>query len=173
MKYFFSWCNCPVNNQHLKVKKTSLWSKCIKGSKERLFVRTTTRSVNFRGNPLCQATKWHLNNNEMVKKQWKIRWELEKRNNLSFMLSYVIFLSSAWKNIPFFMSGTECADFASKGPHMWQKCMLHHGPAFFFFSLVESEATCLHPEELRFKETSTCVAWVLTEQPCKAFWVCY
>ena len=37
--------------------KLMLGSKHIKGSKERLFVLTETQSANFRGNPLCQATK--------------------------------------------------------------------------------------------------------------------
>ena len=35
--------------------------KHIKGSKERLFIRTKIQSVNFRSNPLYQATKRHLN----------------------------------------------------------------------------------------------------------------
>ena len=34
----------------------------IKGSKERLFIRTKTQSANFGGNPVCQASKQHLNN---------------------------------------------------------------------------------------------------------------
>ena len=37
-------------------------SKHIKGSKERLFIMTRTQPANFRGNPLCQVTKRHLNN---------------------------------------------------------------------------------------------------------------
>ena len=31
--------------------------KHMKGSKERLFIRTKIQAANFRGNPLCQATK--------------------------------------------------------------------------------------------------------------------
>ena len=32
-----------------------------------------TQYAHFQGNPLCQATKWHLNNKQMVKNDEK--WE--------------------------------------------------------------------------------------------------
>ena len=170
MKYFFSWCNCPVNNQHLKVKKTSLWSKHIKGSKEHLFIRTTTQYANFRGNPLCQAPKFHLNDSETVKKNDE-KWD-EKRNNLSFMLSYVIFLSSVWKNVPYLCLALNVQTSQARSTSVADVYVASWASLFLLFIGKEQSNMSVHPEELGFKETSTCVAWVLTEQPCKAFWVC-
>ena len=49
--------------------------------------------ANFQGNPLLQATKWHLNNSERVKnnEQWYERW-----NKLSFVV--VVVFSACRKN---------------------------------------------------------------------------
>ena len=140
MKYFFSWCNCPVNNQHLKVKKTSLWSKHIKGSKEHLFIRTTTQYANFRGNPLCQAPKFHLNDSETVKKMMKN----EMRSEITYLLCWAMLFSCPvfGKMFHIYVWHWMCRH-RKQGPHLWRTCMLHHGPAFFFFSLVKSKATCL------------------------------
>ena len=58
-----------------------------KGSNKRLFILTQTHSMqilgeipfikpqnnNFGGNPLYQATKWHLNNRQMVKNDEKLK----------------------------------------------------------------------------------------------------
>ena len=44
-----------------------------------IYYDTDTESANFRGNSLCQATKWHLNNSLMVKNNEKLD---EKGNNL-------------------------------------------------------------------------------------------
>ena len=41
---------------------TKKHSKHIKDSKERWFIMTQTQFANFRGKPLCQATKRHLKN---------------------------------------------------------------------------------------------------------------
>ena len=49
-----------------------------------LFIKTKTRSANFQGNPLYQATK---------KKKCKAK------TRICFWLRYVVFLSSAWKNL--------------------------------------------------------------------------
>ena len=43
---------------------------------------TQTQSAHFRGNPLCQATKRHLNNSQTVKNDEKLA---EMRNNFSFV----------------------------------------------------------------------------------------
>ena len=50
-------------------------SKYIKGPKEHLFIMTQTNLQIFAGNPLCQATKRHLNDSWMVKNYEK--WELK------------------------------------------------------------------------------------------------
>ena len=38
-----------------------------------IYFDTDTQYANFQGNPLRQATKWHLNNKQMVKNDKK--WE--------------------------------------------------------------------------------------------------
>ena len=58
--------------------------KHIKGSKERLFIRTQTdtQSANFRGNPLCQTTKRHLNN-----------------SSRNFLRESSLFMNAKWKKM--------------------------------------------------------------------------
>ena len=44
-------------------------SKCIKRLKKMLSIRT--KYENFQGNPLYEATKWHLNSKTMTKMRWR------------------------------------------------------------------------------------------------------
>ena len=70
-----------------------------KSSKECLFSRTQTHNLQkiwvipF---GFVKLLKKHLNS----EKQWKIRWELRSEITYLLGLSYVVFLSSAWKNVP-------------------------------------------------------------------------
>ena len=70
-------CNCCVriaaendiaHTHTYSISRAATRSKHIKGLKERYFLGQR-QSGNFRGNPLCQATKRHLNNRYMVKKR--------------------------------------------------------------------------------------------------------
>ena len=51
----------------------------MKGSKERLFIRTKTQSANFRGNPLCQATKMTRKQQLNGEKRRKMRRKAKSR----------------------------------------------------------------------------------------------
>ena len=64
-----------------------------------------------------------------------------------------------------------------QGWYVCEKCLIHHKTTFFYSSLAESEATWLHPEELRFEADAylVCVCgclcmcvWLLMEQPNEA-----
>ena len=61
-------CKIPLVFRDEKKSETewllAFWNKIQtqKGSNERLSILTWTQYANFGGNPLCQATKQHLNN---------------------------------------------------------------------------------------------------------------
>ena len=66
-------------------KKTKKFRKRFKRT---LFIRTQTSSANFRGIPLCRATKRHLNNSSMVKndgKKMKKKEEKKKDEKLNHL----------------------------------------------------------------------------------------
>ena len=73
-----------------KVSKLSLYKIQTHKRLKRMLIYydANTRSANFQGNPLCQATKWHLNNSLVVKNNEKA----EKWNNLSFWVELCCFL---------------------------------------------------------------------------------
>ena len=54
----------------LGVEGVSMGSKHMKGSKNAIY-QDKTKPANFRGNPLCQTTKPHLNNSLTVKNDEK------------------------------------------------------------------------------------------------------
>ena len=63
--------------------------------KRTLFIRTK-QPANFRGNPLCQATKRHLNKSN-GEKRWKTRWKATPL--ICFWLSCIVSMSSTWNNV--------------------------------------------------------------------------
>ena len=119
----------------LTISVWKLWKqvKHMKGSKEHLFIRTTTQSANFVGNPLCQAPKFHLNDSETVKKMMKN----EMRSEITYLLCWAMLFSCPvfGKMFHIYVWHWMCRH-RKQGPHLWRTCMLHHGPAFFFLSLI-------------------------------------
>ena len=81
-----------------------------KGQKNAVY-QDKTQHANFRGNPLYQATKRHLNNSYTVKNDDFFLYnetEIELLQPLiCFQLSYVVYVSSAWKNVGITITDTK------------------------------------------------------------------